>query len=204
MASTDRVLLSIIRSLLYDTLPKVELIIHHRFPGVELVSPLYYSDGVCYLSPDQKVDAGSTMQAGFNADFFQSESVGILMYKLQKQNTDQSNGETISTKEASCTQLVVIWKVNSSKEFFIASFIIEHDERHIWDRDRLKRMANYYKKINIQHGPIEYTWLMRDNTALMTRENVTLEEKCYKLEITISEGSIDEDTWRPWYFYLDR
>jgi LAS superfamily LD-carboxypeptidase LdcB len=48
-----------------DASSKVKLIIHNQFPGTELVSPLYYSDGVtCCLSPDQKVDIGSTTQVG--------------------------------------------------------------------------------------------------------------------------------------------
>jgi hypothetical protein len=44
---------------------------------------------------------------------------------------------------------------------------------------------------------------MHDNTVLMTSLNVTREE-CYKLEMTISEGSIKDDTQRPHYIDMDK
>jgi hypothetical protein len=75
---------------LVDTTSKVELIIHPQFPGIELVSPVYYSDGaICYPSPDQKVDAGFTTQTSFNIDPDGDESIGALMCKLQRMNIDQ-------------------------------------------------------------------------------------------------------------------
>jgi hypothetical protein len=176
---------------------EVRLIIHHQFPGVELVSPAYISTGAtCCLSPDQSVDVGSIMQAGFNIDPDQ-ESIGILMYKLQRKGIDQSN------EEATCIQLVVIWKVNSSKEFCVVSHLIEHDKDRIWDRDGLMRLTECYELFNIQHGSVEDTWLMRDNTVLMASLNVVCKEY-YKLEMTISETSIKDDTQRLWYIGLDR
>jgi hypothetical protein len=47
--------------------------------------------------------------------------------------------------------------------------------------------------------------LIHDNTVLITRMNVTREEECYKLEITVAESSIENnDTQRPYYIDLDR
>jgi hypothetical protein len=34
--------------------------------------------------------------------------------------------------------------------------------------------------------------------------NVAHEEECYRLDMTISEGSIKYDTWRPRYINLNR
>jgi hypothetical protein len=93
-----------------DAPSRSELVIHHQFPGVELVSPVYAFDGAkCYLPPDQRVDAGSTTQVGFNVDLVQEEAEGALMYKLKKKNIDQSNEETMSSEEAVCIQLVMVW-----------------------------------------------------------------------------------------------
>jgi hypothetical protein len=70
--------------------------IHHQFPGIELASPVYASNFTTYyLSPDQIVDADSTMQAGFNIDPTQDESIAILMYKLQRKNIDQFDEKVI-------------------------------------------------------------------------------------------------------------
>jgi hypothetical protein len=170
---------------------KVKLMISNQFPGIELVSPVYNSDGACYLSPDRRVDIGSTMQADFGIDITQSESVGILAYKLRK-NTDQPD-------ETTYIHLVVIWEVNSSSGFYVYSDLIESDKSYVWDRDDLMSLASEFELVNMQHAPIEETYLMHDNTVLMTRVNVTHEEECYKLEMTISETSIKDDTMRIQY-----
>jgi hypothetical protein len=98
----------------------VKLAIHHRFPGIELVSPAYTSNTTCFLSPNQRVVAGSTTQVSFNIDPNQDESIG-LVYKLQKGNTNHQPNDNIipSEDEASYTQLFIIWKINNSKEFCV-------------------------------------------------------------------------------------
>jgi hypothetical protein len=55
-----------------------------------------------------------------------------------------------------------------------------------------------------QYGPIESTYLIHDNNVLMERVNTTREAEYYKLEMTISEGSIKDGTWRPRYIDVDR
>jgi hypothetical protein len=98
----------------------------------------------------------------------------------------------------------MVWNVDSSKEFLVDSFLIEHDKDHVWDRDGLMKLMEHCELYNIQHYPIEDTYLMHDHTVLMTSLNMTHEAECYKLEITISEGSINENTWRLRYIDLDR
>jgi hypothetical protein len=176
-----------------DASLKVELTIHNQFPGIELVSPIYASDSAtCYPFPDQRIDVDSIMQTGFNIDLTQDGSTCALMYKLQRKNTEQPN------------DILITWKVSSSKEFLITSYLIEHDESHILDSDRLMIVAKRSRTFNIQHSPIEDTWLIYDNRVLMTSLNVTHEEECYKLEITVSETSVKDDTQRPRYIDLDR
>jgi hypothetical protein len=194
----------VIQSYQNDALTKVELIIYHQFPGVELISPVYVGSGVkYYLPPDQRVMAGSTARIGFNIYSIWIMSMGVMIYKLQRKNTDEFNEVTISNEEEeTCIQLVMIWKVNISKEFCVALFLIEHDKDYDWDK--LLKLARHYQLTNIQRGPIEYTWLMHDNTVLMTSLNITREEEHYKLEMTLSEESINRDTWRPWCLYLNR
>jgi hypothetical protein len=133
----------------------------------------------------------------------QDEAIGALMYKLQRKNIEQSNVKVTSNEEAMCLQLVVIWKARSPKEFWVTSFLIEHDKGHIWDKDRLIRLSEHYSLCGIQRRSIEWTWLLHDNTVLMTSVNGTHEEECYKLEMTISEEVINKDTQRPQYIDID-
>jgi hypothetical protein len=189
-----------------DAPSKVELMIHHQFLGVELVSPVCAGNSVtCYLSPDQRVVAASTIRVDFNIDPDRDESIGALIYKLQKKNASQPNEEIISSEEeATCIQLVVVWKVNSSKEFCVASFLIEHNNSYIWNEDRLVKLAENCKLFSIQHSLIKSTWSIRNNTVARMILNIAREKECFKLETTISEGSINENTLRPRCINLDR
>jgi hypothetical protein len=179
---------------------KVELTIHHQFPGIELISPVYPGYGAtCYLSPDQSVVVDSTTQVGYILDHTWYRSIGVLMYKLQRKNTNQSNeGKT------TCTQLVLIWKVQKSGELYVYSFLMENDKDHVWNRDELVIVVKNCEFFIVQYGPIEDTWLLRNHTVLVTRVHATFEEECYKLEMIISKGSINKDTRRLWYIdYID-
>jgi hypothetical protein len=186
-----------------NSLPsKMKLIIHHQLPGVELVSPAYAGNGItCYLSPDQRVDIGSTAQVGFKIDFSKSESIGILMYNLK--NTDPFS-EAISSEEATSIQIVMTLKIYKSGKFCVYSSLIEHDKGYIWDSDKLMKLVKYFKLYDLQRDPIEVTYLMYNNTVLMARINITCEEEYYKLEITLSETSIKDDTRRLEYFDVNK
>jgi hypothetical protein len=196
----------IIPSLWNGASSKVKVAIHNQFPGVELVSPMYASNGAtCYLLPDQRVDAGSTMQVGFSIHPARLESIGIFMYKLQKKNTDQSNDNIISSEdEVRCTQLTFIWKVYKSGKFRVYPCPIEHDKDRVWNKDSMMKLAENHRTFDIKHSPVEHTWLMNDNAVLKTSLNVTREEECYKLEMTISKGTMNDNTCKPQYIGLDR
>jgi hypothetical protein len=206
MESTDSSNADVSQSSQNDASSEVKLIIHHQFPGIELISSVYGSHGAtCHLLPDQKIDSGSTVQTGFNIDPDESWSTGALMYKLQKRNMIRSNEDGTSNEdEATCTQLVIIWGVTEAGEIWVVLDLIEHDRSHVWDRDSLMKLVGRYRLFNIQHSPIENTWLIYGTAALMTRMKVAREEECYKLEITISETSIKDDTKRSRYVKVNR
>jgi hypothetical protein len=78
-----------------DLPSEVKLMIHHQFPNIELVSPMYAGEGVVrYLLPDQNIDTGSTIEAYFSTDLNQDESISILMCKLERKDNDEINGGT--------------------------------------------------------------------------------------------------------------
>jgi hypothetical protein len=186
-----------------STPSKVKLIIRNQFPGIELVYPVYASDGTtCCLSPNQRVDVGSTMQASFSIGPDQ-EPIGALMCKLQGKNIDEFSDEAISSEEVTHIWLVMIWKVYKSGKFCIVSDLIEHDKSHVWDNNELMKLNEYYELFDVQYGPVEETWLMHDNAVVTTNLNIIREEEYYELEMTISEGSIRDDTQRLHYIGLD-
>jgi hypothetical protein len=183
---------------------EVTLKIHNLFLGAELVSPVYACDGaICYLSPDQRVNAGSTAQISFSIGLIQGEPIGILMYELK--NAGRFDKYAITGEdEAICTQLVMIWKVYKTGKFCVRSGLIEHDKGCVWDRDRLMRLAKWYRVYDIQRVPVEVAYLMRDNTVLMKKECIFRKGRCYELEVDISERSTKYEPQRPWYFDVDR
>jgi hypothetical protein len=180
------------------TSSKVKLVIHHQCPGIELIAPMYIGYSAAYHSdPRWRVNSGSTMQTYLMPDLPRGEPIYALMYKLKKNNTDEFN-------EATCTQLVMIWKVDELKGFHLVPLLIEHDKSCVWDRNKLVRLARKYTLSSVPYTSIEDTWLMHDDIALMMRVNVTHEEEYYKLELTISEANIRDDTQRPQYIDVDR
>jgi hypothetical protein len=179
---------------------KVKLMIDHQFPDIELISPIHAGKGAtCYPSHDQRVDAGSTTQARFSFNPTRMVSMGALMYKVQRKHNDQSNED-----KTTCTQLFIIWEAKGSKEFRVVSDMIEHDQSYVWNRVGLMKLAERYELYNIKHRPIEETYLMYNNTVLMTSLNLTREDGCYKIELTLSETSMKGNTQRPWCIDLDR
>jgi hypothetical protein len=177
---------------------KIKLMIHHQFPGTELASPIYARrHAICCLRPEQKVDVGSTMQACFKIDPEQEKPIGVLMCRLGRMNE-------FNEDEATCIQLIMIWKIDRFKRFRVVAHLIEHDKGRVWDKAGLMKLAKHYKLTNIQHGLIEETWLIHDNTVLSTRVNIALEEEGYKIETILSETNIKDDTLRPWYFGMDK
>jgi hypothetical protein len=183
-----------------NSAPDIKLMVHHQLPGIKLVSPICVgSCAVCRLLPVQRVDIGSIVQAIFSVDPVQDESVGILICKLERINTDE-----LGEYETTFIQSVIIWKIDRFERFLVATYMIEHDEGHIWNRNKLMKLAEEEKLFDIQHVPIEETWLTHNGMVLKTRVNVIHEGKCCKLEMAISETSIKDDTQRPLYIDVDR
>jgi hypothetical protein len=197
MASTQASTAGVIQPQQNDALSKVELVIHNHFSNIELIFSIYTGDiKACYLSPNQNVNAPSTTRAGFEIDPNQEESTGVLMYRLQRKNTEQ-------TDEATYLQLFIIWKVTSSKVFSVVLDLIEHDKSHVWNRDSLLKLAERYELANVQFNIIKANWLMYDNTMLLTWMNIT-RKKCYKLDLFLVKTSTILDARRLQYIHLDR
>jgi hypothetical protein len=67
----------------------------------------------------------------------------------------------------------------------------------------MMKLAESYRLYDIKRNPVEHTWLTHDNAELMTSLNVTRKKTYYKLEMTVSKGSINDGTWKPRYIGLN-
>jgi hypothetical protein len=95
-------------------------VVHNRFPGIKLVASVHIHDyKTYYLSPHLSINAGSTEQTSLVINTAQYGSISTLIYRLQREDIEQSNEE-----EATCTQLVIMWAVYSFG-FSVYSFLIE-------------------------------------------------------------------------------
>jgi hypothetical protein len=183
-------------------LPKVKLIVYNQFPGIELASPVHVNSGACYLMPAQIIHAGTFLPIDFSIDFSLGEPIGISMYELRN-NRPPGNDVIFNEDEVKCIYLLIIWKVDSAGKFSVYSDLIKYDRGRAWNKNELIRVAHWYKLYDI-YFPIEHTYLIRNDVALKARIGATREADGYKLEIAIFETSAKDDTWRLWYFNMDR
>jgi hypothetical protein len=171
-------------------------------------------------SYNHRIDFGSTVQVDLNIGFSERNPRGILAYELERKKAKQLNEYAIYNEdEETCIWLVMVLEfVNEDEDFFVASDLMECDQLYFWSWFNLMGLAGCYKngrsareslstyftyslKENYFPLPIENTYLMYDNRVLMTRYNLAREKTCYRFEVTISETSIKNDTWRLGHVY---
>jgi hypothetical protein len=181
----------------------MNLEIHNRCLGVELIDPLYFSDGaVCHMPLDQKVTTGGTLDTVFKINLNRLAYEGALICRLRKKGTNpdqQSDTDTtnIDKNWSNHVQLLVGWKLERFKEPRVYMLLVEHGEKLVWDKDKLSEQHNEFRgRLNAHHGSIESTWLMEDNSVLrLALDGVGNRE--YGIKITISEANQGDHTSVP-------
>jgi hypothetical protein len=179
------------------------VLVHNQCSDFELVSPAYFGYHVIWLrSPDQKVDANTVIRSSFGNDVAKDKFSCALLYKLQRKmgpkSNDQSNADNISTEGTSTSlQLLVIWKYNVKykNRFFTRALLISHGNTIIWDEDTLKKLHYMYFALLRDDYNIKDTWLLDDETVLMTTLKWKKDSCTFK--ITISEGTREDDSMEP-------
>jgi hypothetical protein len=184
--------------------------IHNQYPGLELVSPVYFSSGTIYHTPlSQKTDTDNTIEARFGIGSKQEDFRCAVLYKLQRRRTIRmdnypSNGITSINDTATNVYLLVVW--NAKDNLYESSFmhLIECSDDFTWDEDKLWALyCDYNHQVNWDYESNIVTWLMNDNTVLKTRLDVTYGSD-YKLDIVISEGTAKYDMKEPIYIDAKR
>jgi hypothetical protein len=182
--------------------PSVKLNIHNQCSNFDLVSPAYitHDRSECYRTPGHKVYAGDTMKSGF---IIKSNDVvdGALIYKLQRRQSHESTeiGDDIS----SAAQLLVVWRISEFKKLYADVLLVEHDERLDWNKYKLGKLyRENIDQFKLYPVPVIETWLLDDNTALMTTFKIM--DGGQLLNITISEVEEANYERTPAYIDLER
>jgi hypothetical protein len=193
------------------TLHKVmNMTIHNRHSGIELVSLAYFcAGGTYYEYPAGKTNIGVMMIFDFRFDPDQDTSGGILIYEIRRKGNEisdlQSNVDPIYTKaieEASkMMRLLVIWKTKHLEEPKANAILVEYDNRLVLDEDKL---AQLYGNVNdIPYDRHRCTWSIYSNTALVIRCKVAWKESL-RLDVDISYKERDSNAIRPMWIDSER
>jgi hypothetical protein len=172
----------------------LNITIYNLYPGLELISPVYYSNGTTYcVSSSQKTDTGTTIEASFGIDSKQEDFKGALLYKLQRKyatRTDNQPNNIIASAEDVTTSvhLLVVWNIRDYDHGFRVC-LIEYADDFTWDEDKLWALYRKYNdQIYVDCNSNIITWVTCDGTAVKTRRNAVYGSE-YKLNIIISEGT---------------
>jgi hypothetical protein len=175
------------------------IIVHNQCSNFELISPAYFGQDITWHIPlDQKVDANTMTRISFKNNLVKHDFTAVLTYKLQRKNSYKSNNQssTVDTTDASSLQLLVIWRSDYFHEFYVNVILIKHSSIIAWDEAKMKMIHHIYSDIIKRRGRmIEKTWLLDDDTVLMTTPRRG-EEGC-TLEIAISKGARKDDSIEP-------
>jgi hypothetical protein len=182
--------------------PSFKLNIRNQCLNVGLVSPIYIASEEldCHKPPNYKVYAGDTMRSAFII-MLHNQSYGALIYKLQKKQSHES----IETNEdiSSVIHFLVVWEISGSKKLCTGVLLVENDKVFVWDKDDLGKLhSKNINRFRLCPDSATETWLLDDNTALMTTFEIINED--YTLNITISEVERDDNTRKPAHIDLKR
>jgi hypothetical protein len=178
--------------------PVMKLNIHNQCSNVDLVSPTCVAFGGLerHRPPNYKVCPGDTMSSAFVIEREKRTSasatesavvpVGALICRLQKKQTDEFTG--ICEDTSSIVYLLVFWGISKYGALHADILLVEYDKILDWSKSDLGRLHNNNTD-QFKWFPysVAKTWLLDDNTGLMTKSEFVSEH--YILDITISEES---------------
>jgi hypothetical protein len=175
--------------------PSVKLNIHNQCSNVDLVSPIYFisDDLERHRPPDYEVYAGSATRFGFVIKLSHGTG-GALIYRLQRRQPHESTKADKDTSGA--THLLVVWEIYKFMQLYTDVLLVEHEKGFDWNKDNLKELEHRnINRFRLSPGFATETWLLDDNTALMTTFNIM--NKDHILNITISEVERDNSARIP-------
>jgi hypothetical protein len=167
----------------------LNITIFNLYPGSELISPLYFSTGTCYVSPSQQAGTGSIIDASFRMDY-EKEFNGLLLYKLQRKHTTRTGNISIASinDKARNVYLLVSWDIRDQIHDFHVR-LLECDDNFTWDEDKLWSFyKGYDNQFYVDYKSNAIKWLTNDDAVVVTKHKVKYESN-YELNILISDGT---------------
>jgi hypothetical protein len=150
----------------------MEVEICNRCSDIELVDPLYFSDGaVCCKPLKQKVAPGDTLATAFKINFGRTDFEGALMCRLRKRtnNDKKFSTDTINTDEklSSHIRFIVGWKLVNPQGPRIYMLLIEHGENLVWNENKLAEKHNEFRgRLSVHSSAVTDIWSMEDGSVL--------------------------------------
>jgi hypothetical protein len=198
----------LIRTISIAILPTMKVNIHNQYSSFQLRYWGNWTSGIVkYRDFVQKVDDGSMTIVDFKSPLTMFE--GVLICKLQRKSVesdDQSeNFESDDQSESTCILLLVAWKSEDYKNFYMFTHLVEHEKQFRWSLAKLEEYCQRYaNQLCIYSDPIKDTWLTRDGTVLMTESELDFAQRDGILNITIAEGVKDNFTKIPKWIDSER
>jgi hypothetical protein len=172
--------------------PTMEVNIPNRYSSFESKYRGYFSGSADWNEYSvQEVDDKNTISVDSKSspDRFK----GALICKLQKVDVKSD-----AQFESIYTLLLIVWKYEGHKKFRVFVRLMECDKAFHWDKVTLEEYyQKYASQLRTYTGSIKDTWLLHDNTVLMTRLELDFTQGNGGLGIIISEGVKDEHTRKP-------
>jgi hypothetical protein len=160
--------------------------IHNQCSSIELVSPVFFGDGViCPKLFSQRVGIDTKMKAHFEIYATQDNFEGAFLFKLQR-FSEWYNMYT-SMNEAEHIYMLIAWKMKGDElSAYVA--LVKHTKAFTWDKDKLRKLYNKNRNwLEKYDGGIFNTWLV-DNMVLTTLFGARVLKRILELEIHISRG----------------
>jgi hypothetical protein len=179
---------------------KLNLHIHNQCLNVDLVSPVYTSCGrsECNKAPDLRIYAGDTMRTDFAIYDSRYMSHGVVIYRLQRRRPHES--AEIDENTTSVIHLLVVWSISESR-LNAGVVLVEHDKG--FEKDDLEEFYSQdIDHFRLYPDPIIETWLLNDNTTLLTKTKII--DEGLALNITISEVERNNYARTPANLVLER
>jgi hypothetical protein len=180
----------------------MKLNIYSQCFNVDLTSPTYITSNKSksHRPPVHEVRVGNAMRSGFIIKSCDA-SDGALIYRLQRKHMCEST--EICKHTSNAAHLLVIWRISESGELYADILLAEHDKGFGWNKDDLEGL--YYEnfdRFRLCSDSATETWLLDDNTTLMTMFEIMNEGRL--LNVNISEIERDDAAKRPAYIDSER
>jgi hypothetical protein len=149
------------------------------------------------------VYAKDIMRSGFVINKSDDASYGVLIYRLQRMQSNEFDEADEDTSSA--IHLLVVWRTSESKKLYTYVALIEHAKAFTWNRDKLNKWyhANH-DRLKERTDITSDTWFIDDNMTLKMTFCARDLEGNSELSIFISEEEKGDYIMRPLFIDPER